>query len=407
MAKVYQVKGLKSLPVAEFTSLGNFKLSALRDVDFLDYWNKHATLLTPYSIDYKQRCVVFVETSASAIELRSKPFLYQAQRDFAERVFLVPFDEVLALESNAFSRAENLVFLHSTGRCGSTLLCKLLEDTGEVSALSEPDYYTQWVMLDQQYGSRLDRRIPAVIEKLTNLLLAELEDGSKRDVLVIKLRGVCIHIADQLQQAHPYAKNIFLYRNAYDTSNSFLGLFYKLRLVRTVKRFSLDKLPVYWLGKLPLVKNKLMLFAPLMFDAHYNRTDAAGGGAVLALSWLSKMNRALRLTEDCPHLFACAVRYEDLMEEPSRLIQALAPLVGAHTPDRFASLRMQKTLESNSQKGSDVESDGLYRLSENDIGMIDRVLSRHDVINHSHYILPNTLMAFGNIASDEALAAGA
>jgi len=404
MAKVYQVKGLKSLPVAEFSSFGNFKLSPLADVDFTSYWKKCSRLLTPYAIDYKQRCAVFVETSGSAAQLKSAPFLYQAQRDFALRVFLLPFDEVLALDVKAFDRTENLVFLHSTGRCGSTLLCKLLEDTGEVSAISEPDYYTQWAMLDQQYGSSLDRRMPAVVEKLTSLLLAELGDDSKKDV-VVKLRGVCIHIADQLQQAHPYAQNIFLYRNAYDTSNSFLGLLNKLAPVRAAKNFSLDRLPVYWLGKLPLVRNKVVLFAPLILDARYK--GIAGVGAVLALSWLSKMNRALRLMQDYPHFFVCAVRYEDLLQDPSRLICALVPLIGGHRPDYFASLKMRKTMTSNSQQGSDVESDGKYRLDKQDIEVINRVLSKHDIINHAHYVLPNTLTTASNIVSDKALAANA
>jgi len=143
-------------------------------------------------------------------------------------------------------------------------------------------------MLDQQYGSSLDRRITAVIEKLTSLLLAELEDDSKKDVAVVKLRGVFIHIADQLQLAHPYAQNIFLYRNAYDTSSSFLGLLNKLGPVRATKTFSLDKLPVYWLGKLPLVRNRMVFFSPLILGARYK--GVAGVGAVLATFWLSKMN---------------------------------------------------------------------------------------------------------------------
>ena len=404
MAKVYQVNGLKSLPVAELSSIGNFKLSSLADVDFTNYWEKCSKLLTPYSIDYKRRCAVFVETSGSAAQLKSAPFLYQAQRDLAQRVFLLSFDEVLALDPKTIDHEKNLVFLHSTGRCGSTLLCKLLEDTGEVSAISEPDYYTQWAMLDQQYGSSLDRRMPAVIEKLTSLLLAELEGDSKKDV-VVKLRGVCIHIADQLQQAHPYTQNVFLYRNAHDTSNSFLGLLNKLGPVRAAKSFSLDKLPVYWLGKLPIVRDKVVLFAPLILDARYK--GVAGVGAVLALSWLSKMNRALCLMQDYPHFFACAVRYEDLLQDPSRLVRALVPLIGGHRPDHFASLKMRKTMASNSQQGSDVESDGKYRLDKQDVDVINRVLSRHEIINHAHYVLPNTLTTVGNIASDEALAASA
>ena len=101
------------------------------------------------------------------------------------------------------------------------------------------------------------------------------------------------------------------------------------------------------------------------------------------------------------------MRYENLLQDPSRLIRALVSLAGGHRPDHFASLKMRKAVASNSQQGSDVESDGKYRLDKQDIEVISRVLSRHEIINHAHYVLPNTLTAVGNIASDEALAASA
>ena len=91
MASVFSVEGVKNLPVAEFASFGNFKLRRTAEVDFADYQRKQSRFLSPYSIDYNRRCAVFVQTSLSVTQLKSQTFLYQAQRDHAEWVLLVPF----------------------------------------------------------------------------------------------------------------------------------------------------------------------------------------------------------------------------------------------------------------------------------------------------------------------------
>ncbi|MBL4608773.1 MAG: hypothetical protein JKY01_13230 [Pseudomonadales bacterium] len=69
MAKVYQVNGVKRLAVAEFSSLENFKLTPLSDIQSFDHWHEHPNLLIPYAIDYKKRSVIFVETAISAVQL--------------------------------------------------------------------------------------------------------------------------------------------------------------------------------------------------------------------------------------------------------------------------------------------------------------------------------------------------
>ncbi|MBV1874929.1 MAG: hypothetical protein KUG80_09105 [Gammaproteobacteria bacterium] len=399
MAIIFCIEGVKSLPIAEFTSLGNFKLRRTSKVDFAGYWREQSQFLSPYSIDYKKRCAVFVQTSLSVTQLKSQAFLYQAQRDYAERVLLVPFDELLDLAKLPFVGAANnkkLFFLHSTGRCGSTLLCNLLEDSGDITVFSEPDFYSQWVMLSQKYHAQLDTRIPKVVETLTNLLIAALDDDLSTESVVIKLRGICINVADKMQQSHVNAKNIFLYRNAYDTGNSFLGLLLKLPLVQMISRFRLDRLPVYWLVKIPGLKSKLMAFAPLSGIPRYNRISAIGGASVIALSWLSKMGLALKLSQKHPDFFLCCVRYEDLTRGAPELMQALVPLMTGRELDDLARVKMNKTLRINSQEGTDLKSDGLYRLSANDIKRIDQVLSKHSVIKDSDYQLTNTLVVTGN-----------
>lgn len=106
------------------------------------------------------------------------------------------------------------------------------------------------------------------------------------------------------------------------------------------------------------------------------------------------------------HFFTCTVRYEYLLLDPIRLVHALEPHIGCYRPDHFASLKTRKTMALNSQQGSAVKSEK-NRLDKQDIEVTNRALSKHEIINHAHYGLPNTLTAMGIIASDEALAASA
>ena len=73
--------------------------------------------------------------------------MYQAQRKYAKQAYGVPFSVLSTLMETAETAPtpgwdKDVMLLHSTGRCGSTLLSKLLGAAGSVRSLSEPDIYT-------------------------------------------------------------------------------------------------------------------------------------------------------------------------------------------------------------------------------------------------------------------------
>ncbi len=93
--------------------------------------------LLPYCLDFMNRRAIYVGGVGSA-GAQAAPFYYLYLRRAARRVVSVPW-EALPLAQGA---ARAPVFLFSPGRCGSTLLSRILSAAG-MANVSEPDFYTQ------------------------------------------------------------------------------------------------------------------------------------------------------------------------------------------------------------------------------------------------------------------------
>ncbi|CAH1271510.1 Hypp4664 [Branchiostoma lanceolatum] len=126
------------------------------DVDFgdsvpdpVEFIQQNGAQFTVYSVDFDLRVLGLVRVK-EGIDIRKAPFLYQAQRENAVELLLLPFD-VLPAVADALTGTLTLstvknIFLHNIGRCGSTLLCRALDVTDEIQAVSEPDIFTLMYM---------------------------------------------------------------------------------------------------------------------------------------------------------------------------------------------------------------------------------------------------------------------
>lgn len=112
---------------------GDFRLGATRKLDP----SKDAAGLLPYCIDFLRGRALYVG-GVDAKDLQSAPFYYLHLRRNARTVVSVPWEHgaLLAAPSHA------PIFLFSPGRCGSTLLSRVLAGA-EVPNVSEPDFLTQ------------------------------------------------------------------------------------------------------------------------------------------------------------------------------------------------------------------------------------------------------------------------
>ncbi len=143
--------------------------------------------VSPYCFDFDARQLLCVSTPPIAGET----FFYQAQRQHARSVIKVPYDELPEA-----SASPALIF--SVGRCGSTLLVKALAAAG-VQALSEPDYFTQAVVLGRHAPALQD-----AIGRATALLGAT----------AIKLRAECSNAPLLIAGAFRAPRLVFVVRDA-------------------------------------------------------------------------------------------------------------------------------------------------------------------------------------------------
>jgi hypothetical protein len=161
--------------------------------------------LSLYGVDPVQRAALFVRTPPE-VDLSRAPFLWLAQFNYATEVISVPFRELNGLAARARTALGRLVFVHSTGRCGSTLASLALAEADDVVALSEPDVFIQL----QQQGDRGDREVDSLLPACTTLLFAP----RPARTCVVKLRSQNVELSEPLLQCFPGSKTVFLYRQA-------------------------------------------------------------------------------------------------------------------------------------------------------------------------------------------------
>ncbi|MEJ1970208.1 MAG: hypothetical protein WDN03_16500 [Rhizomicrobium sp.] len=114
------------------SSPGDFRVDAPELVDGVT----DETLL-PYCLDVLKRRSLYVG-GVEARDAQAAPFYYLHLRRHAQTIVSVPW-EAGPLRGGARCAP---IFLFSPGRCGSTLLSRILSDAG-LGNVSEPDFYTQ------------------------------------------------------------------------------------------------------------------------------------------------------------------------------------------------------------------------------------------------------------------------
>ncbi|WP_186024361.1 sulfotransferase family protein [Burkholderia gladioli] len=140
--------------------------------------------------------------------LSDVPFLYQHQRRHVQWLAELPFERLDAWHDDA---GLTPTFVFSIGRCGSTLLSRLLAAAGE-PAISEPDVLTNVAWVDDDAELAVARRWgPSVVRAaVCGLALA------CGRAPVIKLRARCNRAVDVFLQAFPQARYVFMFRERDD-----------------------------------------------------------------------------------------------------------------------------------------------------------------------------------------------
>ncbi|XP_078606120.1 uncharacterized protein LOC144878882 [Branchiostoma floridae x Branchiostoma japonicum] len=344
------------------TSNSSSSLDGVKGIsDPADFVRQNGAEFSVYTVDFGRRVLGLVKVRRG-LAINRAPFFFQAQRENAAELLLIPFDilpsVVDAVKSDA-AVARN-VFLHNTGRCGSTLLCKAMEASTEVQAVSEPDVYT-WIYVyakakDFQLTSEEEEDILMVLRGSTILLnFYLLQNDPSRRVICYKLRGFAVFVADLLQRAIPHAKTIFLYRDLpgfFDSwiSVLFSGSYWKYFLTTMLR-----------IDRFLAVHN--MMHMVTYFKKDYindirlvTYTGTRGIPFFFVSTWLLRMQKAYDLIRNDPsNFFHSCVRYNELVTQKEKIDLDVMKQVGIDIHSEECS-KMKEIFDRNSQEGTSMQS---------------------------------------------------
>ncbi|AIP04610.1 sulfotransferase [Burkholderia pseudomallei] len=248
------------------------------------------------------------------------PFLYQRQRRTARQLLDVPFEQ---LEAPGRAARMTPIFIFSVGRCGSTLLSRLLAAVGE-QAVSEPDVLTSVAHFDD--AAERAAALPAR-ERIVQSCVAAFEPACG-PAPIIKLRARCNRAVDVFLNAMPHARYVFMCRNRDDwvrsSSRAFgdSGEALAELLKASVEAFDrmhaarVDPLLVWYEDLLadPLAALRRILRARDDLDAHRAAVERALRADAQEGSGLSRASLAAR-TGDAGALAAFDSRWREIRPE--------------------------------------------------------------------------------------------
>ncbi|TXH77362.1 MAG: hypothetical protein E6Q88_01505 [Lysobacteraceae bacterium] len=252
----------------------------------------------PYCVDSEFAAMLLVEMP-EGVDIENAPFLYAEQHRLARRVFRVPLD-MLTRYCLALPDPERLLLIHSTGRCGSTLLTAALAELPEVRTLSEPDVFTQGAMTGPVHEQRTRATLAGVYRACLRLLCR-----ASAPLHVIKLRSVAIEHADMIGAGMSGIRRLFLYRDAVAVAAS------------TARILGRD--PDDWI----LTAQELRSWRPLAPLLPCGDEGASVDAYTLyAALWAGPVAAFLRASAT-QNGWIGSLRYEDLCEDPPGALRAL------------------------------------------------------------------------------------
>ncbi|XP_078604595.1 uncharacterized protein LOC144878162 isoform X2 [Branchiostoma floridae x Branchiostoma japonicum] len=326
------------------------------------FLHKNGVHFMVHSLDFDQRVLGLVKVK-EGIDIISAPFIYQAQRENAEELLLLPFD-VLPKVANALTGTQSVVkniFLYSTGRCGSTLMCKSMDVINDVQAVSEPDVFqvivervcTRTVPLTSDDKEEIIMLLRCSVI-LLNFYFQQQEPS--KTVICYKFRSEVIFIADLLQKAALEAKTIFMYRDLPGFYDSCMNLVFNGSYLRYLFETTL-RLDAFF--RVPKIKSESPIF---IFSVEHPRMITCpvthGMHFVYVALWILQMQKAFDLTQQhSGNIFHACLTFNQLLEHKERIVLKVLEKLDVDVPSDFDGSKIRETFGVDSQKGSAMQSE--------------------------------------------------
>jgi len=326
-----------------------------------------------YCLDPENDSVLFVECDDPAAVDRA-PFYYQAQRENAIGLVTMPVDTFHTVGNHIAEPSKGLILIHSVGRCGSTLLSKVLAAQPSVHSLSEPDDLSQMVFL---------RGDGASDEWLRQMLVSSVRwrckprVGAPAEHVAIKTRSEVLVLGDLIGSSFPRAKHFFLYRDAISWMGSIVRGWSPERDVYDVEKNL--KMEESWARTLPLVGQL--------------RSSGTLKNAVQIrlLAWVSCVEEFLKLAE--LGIPTQAARFEDLTRSTRPILEEFFAFCKIDAVDWTA---IDAVMERDSQAGTiydrEKRREVSRKLTDDQVQDIRDLIASRPKLVRPDVIVPGTIL---------------
>jgi hypothetical protein len=311
-----------------------------------------------YCLDHANQRALFVETLPD-VDLLQAPFYFIAQYENAQKLIALPYNTLHALAKKVEVNRQRVILFYSTGRCGSTLFSKVMNLNPTMVSFSEPDVFSQLVMI-RTAGQSTDTEIASLLYDSVMIMSSNTQKQGYQ-FYAFKFRSYVLSVSDLLYQAIPQAKLLFMYRNALTWAYSFSRAFGS---------------PDDNIGE-RLEKSGFRYMIPSVNEHLKTHNNSISWVEYVAHMWVSTMQDSRRLRQQGAAL--ASARFEDLKATPQPIIQSLLAHCGLPMPEPE---KLADILAKDSQAGTAGAQDRqepARRLTNTDLIELERVIREMDV----------------------------
>ena len=321
------------------------------------------------AVEMDQAIFVEVPVTYDIFDCRKSPFVHLGQFKEAVRIITMPISSLIRCAEELGDPKMKIIWLHSTGRCGSTAMSQVFEAIPNCTTLSEPmclfvarneaaarystKQYRKWLN-----SKRYNNMCQAAVR-----LMAKPNEHNP-DILFIKnftLSGLME--VEGIEKCFPTHINLFLYRDCLETVQSYLRSLNNHFFLNVVMKLRGSTFTRYIIRSPKLLIKSLA--APDALDLHPWMTDpdnhlSMTSFGLVVIQWCCFLSHYKYLVSRKGSLLG-AIRYEDIVDQRHATLTKLFQF--CEVPLEYVELA-KKSLETDSQEGTVLSKSSLEKFKK-------------------------------------------
>ncbi|ESO84548.1 hypothetical protein LOTGIDRAFT_236217 [Lottia gigantea] len=165
---------------------------------------------------------IFIEVAegANLYKHQHNKYLYETQFEHAKKIVMMPLASFHKIASDVGNPKVPVLWISSTGRCGSTLLGQVFYRIPGMLLLSEPDSITN---LGNLYKSK-ELQKGEYEQLLASAVRLLCKPDDRYSMMCIKVRPSMTRLSEEIAHMFPQIRQLFMYRNSLKTVLSYLTI---------------------------------------------------------------------------------------------------------------------------------------------------------------------------------------